>query len=191
MTDGIPEHAVGSRAGQCFPLSHLKDSAVAQFQQHYSDPSITKEEVFHYIYAVLHHPGYRERYAANLKRELPRIPFAPDFAAFADAGKELARLHVGYESLEPWPLRFIENSEVPYSERVQKMKLSGDRESLVVNASLTLAGIPAETFEYRLGSRSALEWVIDQYQVKGESDPNREDDPGYIVRLGWWVKWCG
>jgi predicted helicase len=63
------------------------------------------------------------------------------------------------------------------------MKLSADRQSLAVNESLTLAGIPPETFEYRLGSRSALDWVIDQYQVKGESDPNREDDPGYIVKL--------
>jgi len=63
------------------------------------------------------------------------------------------------------------------------MRLSQDRQSLKVNESLALAGIPAATFEYRLGSRSALEWVIDQYQVKGESDPNREDDPGYIVRL--------
>jgi predicted helicase len=63
------------------------------------------------------------------------------------------------------------------------MKLSADKQSLRVNESLTLAAIPAEAFEYRLGSRSALEWVIDQYQVKGESDPNREDDPGYIVRL--------
>jgi predicted helicase len=128
-------------------------------------------------------PGYRERYAANLKRELPRIPFAPDFAAFAKAGKELARLHVGYESLDPWPLKEIVNESVPFSERVTKMKLSADKQSLRVNESLTLSEIPAATFEYRLGSRSALEWVIDQYQVKGESDPNREDDPGYIVKL--------
>jgi predicted helicase len=168
---------------QCFPLSHLKDSAVDQFRQHYSLDCITKEDVFHYIYALLHHPAYRERYAANLKRELPRIPFAPNFGAFAEAGKELARLHVDYESLEPWPLKFVENRDVPYSERVTKMKLSPDRQSLQINESLTLAGIPAEAFDYRLGSRSALEWLIDQYQVKGESDPNREDDPGYIVRL--------
>ncbi len=114
---------------------------------------------------------------------MPRIPFAPDFAAFASAGKELARLHVEYESLEPWPLEEIETEGVPYSQRVEKMKLSADRQSLRVNESLTLGGIPPEVFEYRLGSRSALEWVIDQYQVKGESDPNREDDPGYIVRL--------
>jgi predicted helicase len=168
---------------QCFPLSHLKDSAVAQFRQHYSDDAIAKEDVFHYLYALLHHPGYRERYAGNLKRELPRIPFAPDFKAFAKAGRELARLHVEYESLKPWPLEEILNEKVPYSETVAKMKLSADKRSLTVNESLTLVGIPPETFEYRLGSRSALEWVIDQYQIKGESDPNREDDPGYIIRL--------
>src|ERR1035438_2260810 len=128
-------------------------------------------------------PKVPRRYAANLKRELPRIPFAPDFAAFATAGKELARLHVEYELLAPWPLREIETAGVPYSQRVEKMKLSADKRSLQVNPSLTLEGIPPEAFEYRLGSRSALEWVVDQYQVKGESDPNREDDPGYIVRL--------
>jgi predicted helicase len=185
ICDLLPDlHLVGAAStAQCFPLSHLKDSAVTQFRQHYSDPSITKEAVFHYIYALLHHPEYRERFAANLKRELPRIPFAPDFTAFATAGKELARLHVEYESLKPWPLEFIESPEAPYSERVTKMKLSVDRLSLIVNDSLTLQGIPAEAFEYRLGNRSALEWIIDQYQVKGDSDPNREDDPGYIVRL--------
>ncbi len=185
MTDTIADlHLCAAiDAHQCFPLSHLKDPAVAQFRQHYSQDSISKEDVFHYIYALLHHPQYRERYAANLKRELPRIPFASDFAAFAVAGKELARLHVEYESLKPWPLEFIENKDVPYSERVTKMKLSADKQSLAVNESLTLGGIPPEAFEYRLGSRSALEWVIDQYQVKGESDPNREDDPDYIVRL--------
>ncbi|MDR3703225.1 MAG: hypothetical protein P4L56_26500 [Candidatus Sulfopaludibacter sp.] len=177
-------HLVGAGCGtKCFPLSHLKDTAVAQFRQQYSNDAIAKEDVFHYIYAILHHPDYRERYAANLKRELPRIPFAPDFSPFATAGRELARLHVEYESLDPWPLEFIENREVPYSEHIAKMKLTPDRQSLKVNESLTLSAVPPETFDYRLGSRSALEWVIDQYQVKGESDPNREDDPGYIVRL--------
>jgi predicted helicase len=168
---------------QCFPFSRLKHSAVAQFRQHYSNDSISKEDVFHYLYALLHHQEYRERYAGNLKRELPRIPFASDFAAFAAAGKELAHLHIEYELLDPWPLETVESKGVPYSECVTKMKLSADRRSLQVNSSLTLAGIPAEAFEYRLGSRSAVEWVIDQYQVKGESDPNREEDPGYIVRL--------
>ena len=168
---------------QCFPLSNVKDAALDQFQNRYADATITKEAIFNYIYALLHHPEYRERYAANLKRELPRIPFAPDFGAFAVAGRELARLHVEYESLTPWPLEEIENKDVPYTQRVTKMKLSPDKQSLWVNESLTLANMPPETFEYRLGSRSALEWIVDQYQVKGESDPNREDDPGYIIRL--------
>ncbi len=170
-------------AHQCFPLSHLDDTILRQLGERYRDDSITKEDIFHYIYGVLHHPGYRERYAENLKRELPRIPFAPDFQAFASFGKELASLHVGYESLAPWPLEYIERKDVPFSERVTKMKLSKDRISIQINESLTLAGIPAQAFQYKLGSKSALEWIIDQYQVKGESDPNREDDPGYIVRL--------
>jgi predicted helicase len=185
MTDVIADlHLCATiDAHQCFPLSHLKDSAVEQFRAHYADPSITREDVFHYLYALLHHPAYRERFAASLKRELPRIPLAPDFRAFAAAGRELARLHMDYESLQPWPLKATENDSLPYSERVTKMKLSENKDSIRINESLTLIGIPPETFEYRLGSRSALEWVIDQYQVKGESDPNREDDPRYIVLL--------
>jgi predicted helicase len=138
----------------------------------------------------LHHSGYREKFADNLKRELPRIPFAPDFRTFATAGKELARLHLDYEKLEPHPLKWIETRGVPLSYRVEdKMRLSKDNTSLTVNPSLTLAGIPPETFQYRLGNRSALEWVIDQYQVSEDkrsgikSDPNRPDDPEYIVRL--------
>ena len=142
------------------------------------------------MYTILHHPEYHTKYAENLKRELPRIPLAKDFRCFAEAGKELARLHIEYESLEPYKLKYIETSGVPLSYAVEdKMRLSKDRKSLRVNDSLTLSGIPAEVFEYRLGNRSALEWVIDQYQVTEDkrsgirSDPNRADDPEYIVRL--------
>src|SRR5882672_2990590 len=106
-------------------------------------------DIFYYVYGLLHHPGYRERYADNLKRELPRIPFAPDFGAFATAGRELARLHVQYESLDPWPLVEMVSNDVAFSERVGKMKLSADKQSLRVNEYLTLAGIPPETFDYR------------------------------------------
>ena len=141
------------------------------------------------MYGILHHPGYRTKFADNLKRELPRIPFAPAFWAFADAGRELARLHLDYEKLEPWPLKFVETEGVPLSYTVEKMKLSKDKSELRVNPSLTLGGIPPEVFEYRLGNRSALDWVMDQYQVSEDkrsgirSDPNRDDDPEYIVRL--------
>jgi predicted helicase len=153
------------------------------------NPAIAKWDIFHYIYAVLHRPAYREKFVDNLKRELPRIPFAPDFAGFACAGRELARLHVDYEKLDPWPLEWVENRAVPLSYRVEKMRFNKDKTALAVNGSLTLGGIPPETSQYRLGNRSALEWVADQYRVTEDersgirSDPNREDDPQYIVRL--------
>jgi predicted helicase len=189
-TDKIPDfHLVGAGSGcQCFPLDHITDRALKTFSARYRH-SPKEEEVFHYVYAILHHPGYRRKFADNLKRELPRIPLAPDFHAFACAGRELARLHLDYERLEPWPLEWIHNRSEPLSYRVEKMRLNKDKTALAVNSSLTLASIPCEAFEYRLGNRSALEWVIDQYQVTEDarsgirSDPNRDDAPEYIVRL--------
>jgi len=134
------------------------------------------------------------RAAAHPVRAPHPRPLSPKgrggFWAFATAGKELAALHLGYEKLEPYPLKYIETEGVPLSYRVEdKMRLSKDKTTLRVNPWLTLAGIPPETFQYRLGNRSALEWVLDQYQVSEDkrsgvrSDPNRADDPEYIVRL--------
>ncbi|MBI1389249.1 MAG: N-6 DNA methylase [bacterium] len=185
---------------QCFPFyvynedgsdraENITDWALERFREHYSDRGIGKWDVFYYVYAMLHHPTYRERYADCLKRELPRVPFAPGFAAFARAGRELAELHLQYETLKPYPLKWKETKGAAPSFRVEKMRLSADKRSLKVNDWLTLEGVPPEAFEYRLGNRSALEWVIDQYQIKtpkGESsasDPNRLDDERYIVNL--------
>jgi predicted helicase len=187
---------------------NITDWALEHFRESYKDKQITKWDIFYYVYGVLHHPEYRAKYAENLKREMPRIPLAKDFWGFSKAGKELARLHIEYEKLEPYPLKFIETTAVTpasrrqstgrrdggatttFSYRVEdKMRLAKDHRSLKVNGSLTLGGVPPETFEYRLGNRSALEWVIDQYQVTEDkhsgirSDPNRLDDPEYIVRL--------
>lgn len=152
--------------------------------------SITRSAIFHYLYALLHHPAYRARYAEALKKELPRIPFAPDFAAFARIGERLMDLHINYESTEPYPLRTVENPKAPYSLILDdRMRLSKDRRSIEYNNCLTFTGIPPEAFDYRLGHRSALEWIIDQYRVKRDaegqitSDPNRPDDPEYILRL--------
>ena len=203
VADVVPSHAPGDRPGQCFPFysydadgsnrrENITGEALQQFRLHYRRPLICRSEIFYYIYAILHHPAYRERFAENLRRELPRIPFAPDFDSFAEAGSQLAHLHVEYEQLQPWPLEWVENPAEPFTYKVPdktKMRLSKDKRSLTVNPSLTLAGIPPETFEYRLGNRSALEWVIDQYRVIEDprsgfrSDPNRDDDPQYIVRL--------
>jgi predicted helicase len=195
-------HLVGAGAGtQCFPFyvydedgsnrrENITDWALQQFRDHYKDKKVDKWGIFYYVYGLLHHPGYREKFADNLKRELPRIPFAPDFRAFVKAGEKLAKLHLDYEQLEPWELEFVESPGVPLSYRVEdKMRLSKDKLQLTVNPSLTLYRIPPDAFNYRLGNRSALEWVIDQYQVSTDkrsgitSDPNREDDPQYIVRL--------
>jgi predicted helicase len=224
-------HLCASTDGfQCFPFytyaedgserrENITDWALQEFQTRYGDPKISKWDIFHYVYAVLHHPQYRERYAANLRRELPRIPFvgevgravpsAPSserpksgavgtprptnnaalFHAFAAGGQKLADLHVGYEQQPEFPLRRRENPQSPLNWRLEKMRLSKDKSSLTYNDFLTLDGIPPETFEYRLGNRSALEWVIDQYQVSTDkrsgitNDPNRPDDPEYIVRL--------
>jgi predicted helicase len=170
-------------------VTNITDWALMEFRGHYADESIAKRSIFYYVYAILHHPAYRASYKANLKRELPRIPYAPDFWAFAKAGKRLAELHVDYEKQPEHPLERVEDPEVAYSLRVEKMRLSKHRDGIHYNDFLTLAGIPPEVFEYRLGNRSALEWVIDQYQVSTDkrsgitNDPNRLDDPEYIIRL--------
>jgi predicted helicase len=111
------------------------------------------------------------------------------FHAFAAAGKQLAELHVNYESAKEFKLKRIENKEVKLDWRVEAMKLTKDKSAIVYNDFLTLAGIPPEVFDYKLGNRSALDWVIDQYRVTRDaqgnlaSDPNRMDDEQYIVRL--------
>jgi predicted helicase len=168
---------------------NISDWALGQFRVHYKDQAITKWDIFYYIYALLHHPEYRQKYAANLKRELPRIPFAPNFQGFADAGKRLAEIHVNYEQQSEYPLERIENPQEKLNWQVEKMKLTKDKTAVIYNDFLTLSGIPPEVFEYRLGNRSALDWVIDQYQVSTDkrsgivNDPNRADDPEYITRL--------
>jgi predicted helicase len=189
-----------SDAHQCFPFfiydedggnrrENITEWVLGRFHEQYDDSTITKWDIFHYIYGVLHHPAYREKFADNLKRELPRIPFMGEFRAISEAGRRLADLHLGYEKVEPWPLRWLYGEDTPLSYRVEKMRLNKDKSAVIVNESLTLADIPAETFDYRLGNRSALEWVIDQHQVTTDkrsgitSDPNRPDDPEYIVRL--------
>ena len=206
MTSIIPDQLPQS-GSQCFPFytydenganrrENITDWALGQFRLHYGDDAISKWNVFHYVYALLHHPEYRARFAANLKRDLPRIPYARDFRGFANAGARLAKIHVGYEDVDEYhggngapTLQLVETPGKPLDWRVQKMKLSKDKTQITYNDFLTLDGIPSKAFDYRLGNRSALEWVINQYQVKTDkrsgivNDPNRDDDPQYIIRL--------
>jgi predicted helicase len=201
-TNIIPKLDLAFEAVQCFPYytytedgnnrrENITDWTLAQFQSKYG-PNVTKWDIFHYVYALLHHPRYTERYAENLKRDLPHIPLLHNTEAFQSCtriGEQLVKLHLGYEQAKEYPLQWVENQDVPFSWRVEKMRLTPDHRALIVNESLTLSGIPQECFAYRLGNRSALEWVIDQYQVSQDkrsgiaSDPNNPDDEEYIVRL--------
>ena len=202
MSQCIPDVNFYGDPQQCFPFytydedgtnrrENITDWALAEFRNHYRDNTITKWDIFHYNYGLLHQPDYREKYEANLKRDMPHIPFAEDFWGFAKTGKRLAEIHVNYESQPEYDgLKFIQNPDAQLDWRVEKMKLSRDKTSLIYNDFLTLSGIPEKAFDYRLGTRSALEWVVDQYRVKIDkrsgivNDPNRiSDDPQYIVKL--------
>ena len=201
MSESIPDLNFYGDPQQSFPFysydedgsnrrENITDWALAQFRAHYRDEAITKWDIFHYVYGLLHHPTYRERYQANLKRDLPRLPYPPDFWGFAKAGGRLGEIHIGYEEVEEYRTRIqVETPDIPLDWRVEKMRLSKDKAKIKYNDFLTLDGIPAKAFDYRLGNRSALEWVIDQYRVKTDkrsgivNDPNRADDPEYIVRL--------
>jgi predicted helicase len=203
-TNLIPNlNFVSIDSAQCFPLfvydedgKHRRDNiplaAHLRFQTHYGDDRITRRDIFHYVYGLFHHPEYRNRYSANLKREIARVPLvadASDFYRFAAAGRELVALHVNYEDQREYPLQTLENPEEKLDWRVETMKLDKETGTIHYNELITLAGIPTAVFDYRLGNRSALEWVIDQFRVTrdeaGEitSDPNQPDDERYIVRL--------
>ena len=199
MVSTLPDvHLTGD--SQCFPFyiydedgknrrENITDWALENFRTHYADETISKWDIFNYTYGILHHPDYRERYAADLKRDLPHIPYAPDFWAFAHAGAQLAELHINYETQPQYPLTFVENATKQLDFRVERMKFSKDKTRLLYNDFLTLEGIPSAAFAYRLGPYSALEWVVNQYRVKSErrsgivNNPNDAEKPRYIVGL--------
>ena len=188
-------------------VSNINPAALAQFREYYGAPDISEDDLFYYTYGVLHSRQWREKFADDLSKSAARIPMAPtadDFRAFAEAGRELAELHVNYERVEPYPLEEIHapgwNPDAPDAYRVEKMTYPGRRDRgnlnpsrIIYNANITLAGIPQHAHEYRLGSRSALDWLIDRYQVKTDgksgitNDPNdwaaEHGQPRYIIDL--------
>ncbi|MBI1769498.1 MAG: N-6 DNA methylase [Bacteroidetes bacterium] len=171
---------------------NITDWGLEQFQTQYDNKKITKEDIFYYTYAVLHNPAYRKKYELNLKREFPRLPFYEDFKQWIDWGKELMDLHINYEQAKPYALKEItsatkaehkkakelfsksEEPEALYARKEKiKVKLKADKEKGIIEIDeLTLlTGVPSEAWEYKLGNRSALEWVLDQYKEKKPSDP--------------------
>jgi predicted helicase len=189
-------------------IDNITDFALTTFRDAYGD-AITKDQVFAYVYGLLHSPDYRDAYAADLKKMLPRVPLVTDPWPYVEAGRRLTDLHLGYETVEPYPLIGLDvdgpTGDDAYAFfRVEKMALAKvrdpttgrlvtDRTRVVYNSRITLAGIPEEAYRYQLGSRSAIEWIIDRYQIKTDkasgivTDPNdwsREvGDPRYVLDL--------
>ncbi|MEV8221573.1 DEAD/DEAH box helicase [Dietzia maris] len=191
-------------------IDNITDEILATYRQAIG-PEVTRDDIFYYVYGQLHDPHYRIAYAADLKKMLPHIP-TPDsrerFELVTGVGRQLADLHVNYEKVEPYPLSVeLKQGASPEDRetwRVSKMKwarvrdeetgkLVNDPTSIIYNPKVTITGIPAEADEYMLGSRSALGWIIDRWQVKTDkasgivNDPNdwcdEVGDPKYIVEL--------
>lgn len=208
MSNALPSYDLVEK-GQCFPLylyeetppdeglfatsgdqasgltrrDAITDEGLAHFQAAYPGQSITKEDLFYYVYGLLHSPDYRERFANNLAKQLPRIPavksFA-DFSAFRDAGRSLGDLHVNFESVEPYMVNFKEGDHRLINEteanpkkfyRVKKMKFGGtskekDRTTVIYNENVTMQNIPVEAYDYVVNGKPALEWVMERQVVK-------------------------
>ena len=219
MADAVPDLCLAdaSHGSQCFPRYHyskaadqgslfatgdgytrhdaISDRALDKYRARFG-ADVTADDVFYYVYGVLHSPEYRDRFAAELGKMIPRLPMVDAFAEFAAAGRALAALHLGYESVEPWPLDGLpEAGADPKALLVEKMRFGGsararDRAAIVVNPYVTLSGIPDEAHRYEVNGRTALEWILERYQVKVDAasvirnDPNTySDDPHYIVEL--------
>ncbi len=163
---------------QCLPLyyyekegnriDNITDWGLQQFQNHYNDKTLTKLHIFHYTYAVLHYPEYRSKYELNLKREFPRLPFYDNFSQWVEWGSKLMELHINYETVAPYPLTRIDTN----NNLKPKPKLKADREKNSINLDdvTFLQDIPKIAWEYKLGNRSALEWILDQYKEKKPKD---------------------
>ena len=205
VVDSLPDlHFVAF--GQCFPryryqkpanvqpclpgheqemerIDNISDMALRAFRDHYKDSTITKDEIFDYTYGLLHAPTYREHFANDLSKELPRIPFAPDFRTFADAGHELARIHLGYETCKEYPVELhCDRTREPRLEHfrigTKKMRwVDPEKTELAVNEHIRLRGIPAAAHRYEVNGRTPIEWFIDRYRIKQDKRSGLVNDP--------------
>jgi predicted helicase len=165
-------------ANNCLPLyqysadgtreENITDWALMQFHEYYKTQDIEKIDIFHYVYAILHDPRYRETFALNLKQESPRIPFYPEFDKWAKIGKQLLDLHINFEQVEPYPLQQIDK-KITVTPKC-KLKADKNNNTIELDSETTLENIPPEAWQYQLGNRSALEWILDQYKEKKPRD---------------------
>ena len=155
-------------------IDNITEWALNKFVKQYGKRGVTKDAIFTYVYAVLHDPVYREKYALNLKREFPRIPFYPDFARWAAWGETLMAMHIGYEDVEPWPVTRIDTPNPKRAEGTHPklaLKSFPDTGTVRVDEDTQIADVPPEAWTYRLGNRSAIDWVLDQHKEKTPRDP--------------------
>ena len=171
-------------------IDNITDSTLSRYRRWYGG-DVSKDAVFAFVYGLLHSPDYRERFAPDLRRSLPRIPRvdAPDFAAFSDAGERLLDLHIDYEDVEPYPLEIAGGQPSGLGSgdryewfRVEKLHWAGkgravDKSAIVYNPRITVSGVPDDAHRYMLGSRSALEWVMDRYRVTTDKASGITNDP--------------
>jgi len=199
VSNVVDLHLTGD--SQCLPLyryndmgnriDNITDWALRQFREQYtqspvsnlpvsnlpiSNLPISKLNIFHYVYAVLHHPAYREKYELNLKREFPRIPFYDNFWQWATWGEQLMHLHLTYETIDPFPLTRTDlDPDTTRKAYKAYLRRGGSRtaptDTIELDTLTTLSGIPAAAWEYKLGNRSALEWILDRYKERKPKDP--------------------
>lgn len=178
----------GKQAWRYVRRSALSEKALSLFREHYRDARIEAEDVFYYVYGVLHSPKYRERFGTDVRLMLARVPLAGDFWAFSRAGKALGALHLGYEMAEPWPLT-VRQSDAPPSGagfedvaeyyRVKKMTFvhRGNRSAVQYNPHIVIEGIPKRAWGYIVNGKSALEWVMERYRDQTDKNSQLHNDP--------------
>ena len=177
-TDGLPGiEEVPDR------IDNISDTALRAFRERYPNDAITKDVIFDYVYGILHVPSYREEFANDLSKMIPRLPFAPDFYAFAEAGKALAGLHLGYETCEQYPLSLVfahDGEPQPHHFRLTERAMrfaTPAKTTLTINEHVRLTGIPEMAHRYVVNGRTPLEWFIDRYRIKRDKESGILNDP--------------
>ena len=169
-------------------VDNISDTALRAFCEHYHDDTITKDAIFDYVYGILHSPSYREAFANDLLKEIPRIPLVTDFHAFAEAGGALAALHIGYETCKQYQLTLVcthDGEPQPHHFRLTAKAMrfaTPAKTTLIINEHLRLSGIPQAAHQYVVNDRTPLEWFIDRYKIKRDKNSGILNDPN-----GWFA----
>ncbi len=163
---------------------NITDYALEEYKTHYKDDTITKEAIFYYIYGLLHHPGYKKKFANNLTRELPHIPMAPNFWSFSKIGRDLADLHLSWETCPRYDLgkpmtEFGKYTKMDFAKKkddtsTKKSKKTTDYTTLRINGIIVFDNIPKTN--YKVNGRAPLEWAIDRYKISTDKDSGIVND---------------